>query len=127
MADQYPVFKMSRTGGDVTMYAGIPAQPQALAANLWQYRADKTFERKVGEFEIGTSALDLGAPLELTGRWFLLDGAVLSMGDSLSGNYTVLLQVTQGQVILYQGKPSLGGSGMISDSDVPVSFRFGLA
>jgi hypothetical protein len=123
----YPTIGVDAGGGDVLVRVCIPAYPQALAANLWKYKADKTPEGKVGSFTTGVEQVNLGPPSGIQGHLFLLEGSVIGAGGGPGGQYQVKVSIVQGTNILHDTTPPEGGHGQIDEKDVPFSFRFGVA
>jgi hypothetical protein len=118
---------MDPAGPALVVKAAIEAYPVPMAANLWQYTKDQVFEKKPGVFTPGVPTVTLDPPPQVTGRFFLLEGAVIALTDGLTSPYAVVINVRQGDKVLFEGPPTTGGSGQISDTDIPFNFRFALA
>ena len=100
--------------------------PQAIVGKVWRYLPDKSPDGAAGKFNMNITEIPLGLPNSVNGKFFLVQGVVLAQNDDPPTQYNVVVAVLQGSQILHQEVPKQGGSGHISNQDVPFIYRLTL-
>ena len=117
---------ISAAGGNVTATVSCPKYPQSVVGVIWRYNADQSFDKQVGSFKTNEPDVDLGPPAEINGKFFLVEGSVLNQNDNPPTPYEVNVTISQDGNQLSGEVPADGGSGNISDKDIPFDYRFNL-
>lgn len=118
--------KMPLLSEPVTLKITAEEYPQAIVGKVWRYLSDKSPDGAAGNFKMGISKIPLGMPNSVDRKFFLIQGVVLAQNDTPPTPYSVAVTLLQGNQILHQEIPKEGGSGHISDKDIPFMYRFTL-
>ncbi len=110
--------------GPLTVEVTDPLFPQNVAGVLWRYTPAKVPDGQVGKFTPQDPSLPIGTVGSNAGRFFMVEGAVLSQNDTPPTPYQVVVTVRQPGKVLSQEVPPDGGSGQVGTQDVPFVYRF---
>lgn len=116
--------KTTGSGGPITAKVAVPQFPQSSAGVIWRYNTDQTFDTRVGIFTTEIQEVPLGAPESISGKHFLVEGAVLHHNDNPPSPYQVVVAILQGGKEVHKEVPPEGGTGQIGDKNVPFIYRF---
>ena len=111
-------------GGPLSVSIKADKFPQSIAGVVWRYKPDKAPDGKAGSFSTQIPEVPLGGPGAISGKFFLIEGAVLHHNDNPPTPYQVVVSVRQGTTVLHTEVPPDSGSGQISNKNVPFVYRF---
>ena len=117
---------ISATGGNIVAKINCPKYPQIVAGVIWRYNEDQSFDKQAGVFNSDEPDVDLGSPSDVNGKYFLVEGSVLNQNDDPPTQFEVNVAIAQEDNQLTNEVPKDGGSGKISNKDIPFDYRFNL-
>ncbi|MFI5264759.1 MAG: hypothetical protein ACHQM6_09615 [Candidatus Kapaibacterium sp.] len=123
---QYTSVTTDKNGGNILIKVSCPNYPQSISGMTWEYSSPGTAPINSFSFTTANPESILGMPASTDQHLYFVDGEVLNQNDDPATQYQVQIEITQdGKQLLLVLQPP-GGPGLISNKDIPISYRFQL-